>query len=111
MGNLITVVYERVKRFNFHDQIAKKGLANLIRHEVIHQRLSECLKPTLSRISQYQTLDLQLLNGAAVALELVPEWFNQADGEKLLEHLRKWIDPDAHNAVQRPWPLGMAQRH
>ena len=79
----------------------------MIRHQRIgHKELQACLKPILSRINQYTNLDLQLLRGAADALELLSDWFNKALGEKLLDHLKKWLDPDSLMSTQRAWQPG-----
>ncbi|CAD7696024.1 unnamed protein product, partial [Ostreobium quekettii] len=85
-------------------KLSKKGLGNMMRHgPIAHKELQACLKPILSRINQYTNLDLQLLRGAADALELLSDWFNKALGEKLLDHLRKWLDPDSLMSTQRAW--------
>merc|ERR1712060_22467 len=48
-------------------------------------------------------LTLSLLSGLSRLLELLSSWFNVTLGEKLLEHLRKWTDPDALASGPRAW--------
>lgn len=58
-----------------------------------------------------QTLSLPLLKGLARLLELLHEWFNMALGDKLMEHLRHWLDPASLMAQgQVAWKPGEHSR-
>eukprot|EP00879_Flechtneria_rotunda_P005042 GHRR01005319.1.p1 GENE.GHRR01005319.1~~GHRR01005319.1.p1 ORF type:complete len:3477 (+),score=1416.33 GHRR01005319.1:1112-11542(+) len=57
--------------------------------------LQNSLRPILQNLGDYRRLTLPLLNGLARLLELLSDWFNLTLGERLIEHLRNWLDPDA----------------
>lgn len=56
--------------------------------------LQQCLRPVLLNLADYRKLNLPLLDGLARLLTLLSNCFNVTLGEKLLEHLKQWRDPD-----------------
>eukprot|EP00210_Caulerpa_lentillifera_P007000 g6694.t1 len=88
-------------------RISKSGLAKLIEKDKIST--TDCqtpLKPVLSRLSHFASLDLNALQGGAEALRLLSDWFSPTLGEKFLENLKKWLDHDPNSPrSQRSWSL------
>lgn len=56
--------------------------------------LQTCIRPVLLNLRDYTRLSIPLLRGLARLLSLLSSWFNKTLGEKLLEHLQKWIEPE-----------------
>lgn len=56
--------------------------------------LQTCIRPVLLNLREYTRLSVPLLQGLARLLSLLSSWFNTTLGEKLLEHLQKWADPE-----------------
>ena len=62
--------------------------------------LQACLRPVLLNLADYRKLTLPLLQGLARLLMLLSSCFNVTLGEKLLEHLRQWKDPEKIKATE-----------
>eukprot|EP00798_Chlamydomonas_sp_ICE-L_P011534 gene11534-34246_t len=60
----------------------------------------------LYNLATYQKLTITMLQGLARLLELLSDWFNQTLGEKLLEHLQRWLDPETLLKGQVAWNPG-----
>lgn len=56
--------------------------------------LQQCLRPVLLNLADYRKLNMPLLEGLSRLLTLLSSCFNVTLGEKLLEHLKQWRDPD-----------------
>lgn len=56
--------------------------------------LQQCLRPVLLNLADYRKLNLPLLEGLSRLLMLLSSCFNVTLGEKLLEHLKQWRDPE-----------------
>ncbi|RHY58145.1 hypothetical protein DYB30_004780, partial [Aphanomyces astaci] len=56
--------------------------------------LQQCLRPVLLNLADYRKLTIPLLEGLARLLALLSNCFNVTLGEKLLEHLKQWRDPE-----------------
>ncbi|KAG6977183.1 hypothetical protein JG688_00000598 [Phytophthora aleatoria] len=56
--------------------------------------LQQCLRPVLLNLADYRKLNLPLLEGLSRLLTLLSSCFNVTLGEKLLEHLKQWRDPE-----------------
>ena len=67
--------------------------------------LQMCIKPVLLNLRDYTKLSVPLLRGLSLLLSLLSSWFSKTLGEKLLEHLQKWSDPDKI-INQRIWKQG-----
>lgn len=52
------------------------------------------LKPHVQYLKDYKRLSLSSLRGFSRVLSLFPDLFYKPFGEKLLEHLQQWIDPE-----------------
>eukprot|EP00884_Botryococcus_braunii_P021983 jgi/Botrbrau1/8469/Bobra.0237s0086.1 len=61
------------------------------------QLLQHSLRPILVNLAYYHKLKLPLLSGLARLLNLLSTWFNVALGEKLIDHMTKWLDPEKMN--------------
>jgi len=55
--------------------------------------LQTCIRPVLLNLRDYARLSVPLLRGLSRLLSLLSSWFNRTLGEKLLDHLQKWLDP------------------
>lgn len=60
--------------------------------------LQACIRPVLLNLRDYTRLSIPLLRGLQRLLALLSSWFNKTLGEKLLDHLQKWLDPS--NIIQ-----------
>lgn len=68
--------------------------------------LQTCIRPVLLNLREYTRLTVPLLQGLARLLSLLSSWFNTTLGEKLLEHLSKWADPDRSIISRQIWVEG-----
>ena len=83
--------------------IAKEGLKRVIQQQSLSKELLQSsLRPILVNLAHYKNLTIPLLVGLERLLELLSNWFNPTLGEKLLEHLRRWLEPDAKGAPGQP---------
>lgn len=55
--------------------------------------LQNCLRPVLGKLSDYHNLSIHLLRGLSRLLGLLSNYFNATLGQKLLAHLKQWLDP------------------
>ncbi|GAX77356.1 hypothetical protein CEUSTIGMA_g4802.t1 [Chlamydomonas eustigma] len=95
--DLVNTLYKNVASSNedIHTA-AKKGLSLLVQHaKVSKASLQLSLRPLLSNLSSHVKLTPSFLQGLGRLLELLHDLFNPSLGEKLLEHLRRWQDPEA----------------
>jgi phosphatidylinositol kinase/protein kinase (PI-3 family) len=84
---------------------AKGGLGMVIKQQKLPKELLQtCLRPILTNLSDYRKLSVTYLQGLSRLLELLSNWFNATLGEKLIEHLKKWTEPDF--AQKKIWPPG-----
>ena len=67
--------------------------------------LQTCIRPVLLNLRDFTRLNVVLLRGLAQLLSLLSSWFNKTLGEKLLDHLQKWTDPNRIKA-QKIWRPG-----
>jgi transformation/transcription domain-associated protein len=68
--------------------------------------LQSSLRPILVNLAHTKNLSMPLLQGLARLLELLSNWFNVTLGGKLLEHLKKWLEPDKLAQSQKSWKAG-----
>lgn len=52
------------------------------------------IRPVLLNLRDYKRLSIPLLRGLSKLLSLLNSWFNKTLGEKLLDHLKKWTEPN-----------------
>lgn len=71
-------------------QLNKQNKDQLLPKELLQQ----CLRPVLLNLADYRKLNLPLLEGLSRLLTLLSSCFNVTLGEKLLEHLKQWREPD-----------------
>ena len=67
--------------------------------------LQTCIRPVLLNLRDFTRLNVVLLRGLEQLLSLLSSWFNKTLGEKLLDHLQKWTDPNRIKA-QKIWRPG-----
>ena len=60
----------------------------------LKELLQTCIRPVLVNLRDYTNLNLALLRGLSRLLSLLSSWFSKTLGEKLLDHLQRWIEPD-----------------
>ena len=79
-------------------EIAVAGLKVVVDQQSLSKELLQSsLRPILGSLARPENLTLPLLVGLEKLLELLSNWFNPTLGEKLLEHLRLWLEPNARD--------------
>lgn len=87
--------------------VAKEGLRQVIQQQKMPKDLLQSsLRPILVNLAHTRSLTMPLLQGLARLLELLSNWFNVTLGCKLMEHLRKWLEPEKLAQSQRLWKAG-----
>ncbi|XP_048334555.2 uncharacterized protein LOC107424364 isoform X2 [Ziziphus jujuba] len=87
--------------------VAKEGLRQVINQQRMPKELLQnSLRPILVNLAHTKNLNMPLLQGLARLLELLSTWFNVTLGNKLLEHLKKWLEPEKLAQSQRSWKAG-----
>lgn len=75
----------------------RDGTSNVktsLTHRLPKELLQTCIRPVLLNLRDYTKLTVPLLRGLSRLLSLLSSWFNKTLGEKLLDHLQKFADPD-----------------
>ncbi|KAL0051806.1 hypothetical protein WJX82_002492 [Trebouxia sp. C0006] len=86
---------------------AQQGLAHVIsNHKMPKGLLQLSLRPILVNLAYHNKLKLPLLKGLARLLQLLASWFNVTLGEKLIEHLKKWLDTTKLLETPHSWEPG-----
>lgn len=96
---------------NFRNLVLSILLIILVVQVINQQRmpkelLQNSLRPILVNLAHTKNLNMPLLQGLARLLELLSTWFNVTLGNKLLEHLKKWLEPEKLAQSQRSWKAG-----
>ncbi|KAL8472429.1 hypothetical protein ACS0TY_029584 [Phlomoides rotata] len=87
--------------------VAKEGLRQVIlQQRMPKELLQSSLRPILVNLAHTKNLSMPLLQGLARLLELLSNWFNVTLGGKLLEHLKKWLEPEKLALSQKSWKAG-----
>ncbi|CAI9110926.1 OLC1v1011036C1 [Oldenlandia corymbosa var. corymbosa] len=87
--------------------VAKEGLRQVIlQQRMPKELLQSSLRPILVNLAHTKNLSMPLLQGLARLLELLSNWFNVTLGGKLLEHLKKWLEPEKLMQAQKAWKAG-----
>ncbi|GAB4848475.1 hypothetical protein Ancab_003180 [Ancistrocladus abbreviatus] len=87
--------------------VAKEGLRQVIQQQRMPKELLQSsLRPILVNLADTKKLNMPLLQGLARLLELLSTWFNVTLGGKLLEHLKKWLEPEKLAQSQKSWKAG-----
>ncbi|KAH9662788.1 non-specific serine/threonine protein kinase [Citrus sinensis] len=87
--------------------VAKEGLRQVINQQRMPKELLQnSLRPILVNLAHTKNLSMPLLQGLARLLELLSNWFNVTLGGKLLEHLKKWLEPEKLAQTQKSWKAG-----
>ena len=63
-------------------------------HRLPKNLLQMCIRPVLLNLRDYTKLSIPLLRGLSRLLSLLSSWFSKTLGEKLLEHLQRWTEPE-----------------
>ncbi|KAL4854024.1 Transcription-associated protein 1 [Chlorella vulgaris] len=73
--------------------VAKSGVLLALEHNMLPKPiLQEALRPILTDLAFYNRINLRLLRHLHHLLDLLSGQFNVTLGDKLSEHLKKWID-------------------
>ncbi|KAG0495759.1 hypothetical protein HPP92_000450 [Vanilla planifolia] len=87
--------------------VAKEGLRQVIQQQKMPKDLLQSsLRPILVNLAHTRSLTMPLLQGLARLLELLSSWFNVTLGVKLLDHLKKWLEPEKLAQTQKSWKAG-----
>ncbi|XP_078446328.1 phosphatidylinositol 3- and 4-kinase family protein with FAT domain-containing protein isoform X2 [Wolffia australiana] len=87
--------------------VAKEGLRVVIQQQRMPKELLQnSLRPILVNLAHTKSLTMPLLQGLARLLELLSNWFNVTLGAKLLDHLKKWLEPEKLAQSQKSWKVG-----
>jgi len=78
--------------------IAKLGLVQVKPH-MNKNTLKQSVSPILMNLQHLSKLSIPLLGALEYLLELLSEWFSPTLGEKLLEHIKYWLELDANAPV------------
>ena len=74
---------------------ALDGLTHMVNNQGIPKELlQQSLRPILLHLQRHSHLNIPLLKGIAKLLKLLSHNFNTTLGEKLVNHLKKWLEPD-----------------
>lgn len=86
---------------------AKRGLQSVIKYGKLPKALLQSsLRPILQNLSTHRDLSIPFLHGLQRLLSLLFDWFNLALGEKAIEHLKCWLDPEKLLKGQTSWKPG-----
>ncbi|KAJ1496046.1 hypothetical protein T484DRAFT_1760328, partial [Baffinella frigidus] len=100
LRNQIILMFFKVITKGHHDAViaAREGLAEVLQTQrgkaPFKDLLQSSLRPVLVNLADYRKLNVPLLEGLSRLLELLSSWFNVTLGEKLLDYLQKWAEPD-----------------
>lgn len=87
--------------------VAKEGLRQVVQQQRMPKDLLQSsLRPILVNLAHTRSLTMPLLQGLARLLELLSNWFNVTLGAKLLDHLKKWLEPEKLAQSQKSWKAG-----
>ncbi|KAG5241552.1 FAT domain-containing family protein [Salix suchowensis] len=87
--------------------VSKEGLRQVISQQRMPKELLQSsLRPILVNLAHTKNLSMPLLQGLARLLELLSSWFNVTLGGKLLEHLKKWLEPEKLAQSLKSWKAG-----
>ncbi|PON39191.1 Armadillo-type fold containing protein [Parasponia andersonii] len=87
--------------------VGKEGLRQVIHQQrVPRELLLRSLRPILVNLAHAEKLSMPLLQGLSHLLELLSNSFNVALGNKLLELLKKWLEPEKLAESQKLWKAG-----
>ncbi|CAL9045632.1 unnamed protein product [Musa banksii] len=87
--------------------VAKEGLRQVVQQQRLPKELLQgSLRPILVNLAHTKSLTMPLLQGLARLLELLSNWFNVQLGVKLLDHLKKWLEPEKLAQTQKSWKAG-----
>lgn len=74
--------------------LSAKSKDNDSSHRLPKNLLQMCIRPVLLNLRDFTKLSIPLLRGLSRLLSLLSSWFSKTLGEKLLEHLQRWTDPE-----------------
>ncbi|BDA47386.1 probable transcription-associated protein 1 [Coccomyxa sp. Obi] len=107
-GRIIQIFFKHLTSSNdVAVSMSQEGLAAVIAHQKMPKHLLQTsLRPILVNLAYYNKLKLPLLRGLARLLNLLASWFNVTLGEKLIDHLKKWLEPEKLLSVTHSWEAG-----
>jgi len=75
------------------------------RHRLSKELIQACIRPILVNLRDHKQLSIPLLNGLTNLLTLLSSWFNKSLGDKLLDHLQRFLEPEKIVALKL-WRAG-----
>lgn len=75
------------------------------RHRLSKELIQACIRPILVDLRDYKQLSIPLLNGVSNLLTLLVSWFNKSLGDKMLDHLQRFLEPEKIIALNL-WRVG-----
>ena len=108
LRNNIILMFFKVITKGYPDAViaAREGLAEVLQTQrgkaPFKDLLQSSLRPVLVNLADYRKLNVPLLEGLSRLLELLSSWFNVTLGEKLLDYLQKWAEPDKSQVAGAP---------
>ena len=95
----VKVSHDALKEvLSLSSKTAKQGDTTKTQSRLPKDLLQMCIRPVLLNLRDYTRLSIPLLRGLTKLLSLLSSWFNKTLGEKLLDHLQRWVEP--HKIIQ-----------
>ena len=87
--------------------ISKEGLRTVIdQRNLPKELLHASIRPILINLANHTHFTSDLLVSLGRLLELLSGWFNVTLGGKMIEHLKKWLDPEKLRRDTKSWGPG-----
>ena len=74
-------------------------------HTLSKELIQACIRPILVHFRDHKQLTVPLLEGLLKLLTLLSSWFNKSLGDKMLDHLQHFLDPEKIIAL-KVWRAG-----
>ena len=74
-------------------------------HRLPRELIQTCIRPILVNLREHKKLSIPLLQGLSSLLTLLSSWFNKSLGDKMLDHLQRFLDPEKIIALKL-WRTG-----
>lgn len=74
-------------------------------HLLSKELIQACIRPILVNLRDHKQLSIPLLNGLSSLLTLLSTWFNKSLGDKMLDHLQRFLEPEKIIALKL-WRAG-----
>jgi transformation/transcription domain-associated protein len=99
----VEIAHEALRGILTRDSEVKDGEHH--KHGLPRHLLQLCIRPVLLNLRDYTKLTIPLLRGLSRLMALLSSWFSKTLGEKLLELLQRWYEPEKIKGL-RQWKQG-----